>query len=138
MRIIPYLIFNGNCKEAFTLYKQVLGGELFLLSFADAPEEACVPKDAPNKDKILHACLTVGNYSLMASDCPPQQPFSKIQGVSVSLNVDSVAETERLFKGLSAGGSVHMAPGKTFWSERFAMFEDRFGVAWMVNYEGAK
>ncbi len=138
MRIIPYLTFNGNCKEAFAHYKQVLGGELFSLSFADAPEEACIPKDSPNKDKILHACLTVGNFSLMASDCPPNQPFNKMQGVSVSLNVDSVAEAERLFNGLSAGGTVHMALGKTFWAERFAMFEDRFGVGWMVNCEAGK
>ena len=138
MRIIPYLTFNGNCKEAFALYKQVLGGELFSLTFAEAPAEAGVPKDAPNKDKILHACLTVGNFSLMASDCPPHQPFSKIQGVSVSLNVDSVAEAERLFKGLSAGGNVHMPLAKTFWAESFAMFEDRFGVGWMVNCEAKK
>lgn len=138
LKIIPYLTFNGNCKEAFALYKQVLGGELFSLSFADAPPEAGVPKDAPNKDKILHTCLTVGNFSLMASDCPPNQPFSKAQGVSVSLNVDSVDEAKRLFDGLSGGGSVYMKPAKTFWAEYFAMFEDRFGVAWMVNCERAK
>ncbi|KPA90181.1 MULTISPECIES: VOC family protein [Pseudomonas] len=135
MRIIPYLTFNGDCKEAFALYKRVLGGELFSLSFADAPAEAEVPKDS---DKILHACLTVGGFSLMASDCPSGQPFQKPQGVSVSLNVDSAAEAERLFKGLSEGGKVFMPLAKTFWAERFAMFEDRFGVAWMVNYEGAK
>ncbi len=138
LKIIPYLTFNGNCKEAFALYQQVLGGELFSLSYADAPAAACVPTDAPNKDKIMHTRLTVGDFSLMASDCPPHQPFSKIQGISVSLNVDSVAEAERLFHGLSAGGSVHMALGKTFWAERFAMFEDRFGVAWMVNCEIAQ
>ncbi|MGA8135619.1 MAG: VOC family protein [Pseudomonas gingeri] len=135
MKIIPYLTFNGNCKEAFALYKKVLGGELFSLSFADAPEEACIPKDAPNQDKILHTRLTVGDFSLMASDCPPHQPFSKMQGISVSLNVDSVDEAKRLFAGLSYGGNIHMAPAKTFWAEYFAMFEDRFGVSWMINCE---
>ncbi|ROM67396.1 hypothetical protein BK653_17465 [Pseudomonas brassicacearum] len=135
MRIIPYLTFNGACKQAFALYKDVLGGELFSMSFAEAPAEAGVPKDP---DLILHACLTVGAFSLMASDCPSGQPYHKPQGVSVSLNVDSVAEAERLFNGLSTGGSVHMPLAKTFWAERFAMFEDRFGIAWMVNCEGRK
>jgi PhnB protein len=133
MKIIPYLTFNGRCKEAFALYQDVLGGELFSMSFAEAPEDVGMPKD-PNL--IMHTCLTVGGFSLMASDCPPGQPFSKPQGVSVSLNVDSAEEAERLFNGLSAGGSVQMPLGKTFWAERFAMFEDRFGVAWMVNFEG--
>ncbi|SFX64953.1 MULTISPECIES: VOC family protein [unclassified Pseudomonas] len=133
MKIIPYLGFNGHCKEAFALYKEVLGGEVFSMSFADAPQEAGVPKDP---DMILHACLTVGDFSIMASDCPPGQPFQKPQGVTISLNVDSVAEAERLFHGLSAGGNVQMPLAKTFWAERFAMFEDRFGIAWMVNCEG--
>ncbi|MBC3361490.1 VOC family protein [Pseudomonas sp. SWRI154] len=133
MRIIPYLTFNGQCKEAFALYKEVLGGELFSMSFAEAPEDVGMPKDA---NLIMHTCLTVGHFSLMASDCPPGQPYGKPQGVSVSLNVDSAEEAERLFNGLSAGGSVQMPLAKTFWAERFAMFEDRFGIAWMVNYEG--
>ncbi|WP_434676406.1 VOC family protein [Pseudomonas sp. D3-10] len=135
MKIIPYLTFDGRCKEAFALYKEVLGGELFSMSFADAPEDVGMPKD-PNL--IMHACLTVGDFSLMASDCSPCQPFSKPQGVSVSLNVDSAQEAERLFKGLSEGGQVQMPLAQTFWAERFAMFEDRFGVAWMVNFEGRK
>lgn len=133
MKIIPYLTFNGRCKEAFALYQDVLGGELFSMSFAEAPEDVGMPKDP---DLIMHACLTVSGFSLMASDCAPGQPFSKPQGVSVSLNVDSAEEAERLFNGLSAGGSVQMPLGRTFWAERFAMFEDRFGVAWMVNFEG--
>ncbi|AXA54256.1 VOC family protein [Pseudomonas thivervalensis] len=135
MRIIPYLTFNSRCKEAFAFYKDVLGGELFSMSFAEAPEDVGMPKDA---DLIMHACLTVGHFSLMASDCPPGQPFSKPQGVSISLNVDSVAEAERLFERLSEGGNVRMPLEETFWAERFAMFEDRFGIAWMVNCEGAK
>lgn len=66
MKIIPYLTFDGRCKEAFELYKDVLGGELFCMSFADAPEDVGMPKD---KNLIMHACLTVGDFSLMASDC---------------------------------------------------------------------
>lgn len=135
MKIIPYLTFKGQCKQAFELYQSVLGGELFSMSFAEAPEDVGMPKDA---DLILHTCLTVGGFSLMASDCPPGQPYRMPQGVSVSLNVDSVAEAERLFQGLSVGGNVHMPLAKTFWAERFAMFEDRFGIAWMVNCEGGK
>jgi len=135
MKIIPYLTFNGQCKQAFELYQSVLGGELFSMSFAEAPEDVGMPKDP---ELILHTCLTVGGFSLMASDCPPGQQYRKPQGVSVSLNVDSVAEAERLFQGLSVGGNVHMPLAKTFWAERFAMFEDRFGIAWMVNCEGGK
>ena len=76
MRIIPYLTFDGRCKEAFAFYKDVLGGELFSMSFAEAPEDVGMPKDA---NLIMHACLTVGHFSLMASDCPPGQLFSKPQ-----------------------------------------------------------
>ena len=109
MQIVPYLIFNGNCREAFSCYHQHLGGTLeAMLPFGDSPECGDIPADW--KDKIMHARLVVGSFALMASDNHPAYPYEGIKGCSISLNVDSKAEAERLFT-------------------------DRFGVAWMVNCE---
>lgn len=134
MKVIPYLMFNGNCEEAFMLYARTLGGTLdSLMHFGQSPAATQVPADY--QDKVMHVHLTLGNQALMGSDCPPGMPISPMQGCAVSLNVDSVAEAERVFAGLSAGGEVRMPLEKTFWAERFGMFSDRYGVSWMVNCE---
>lgn len=133
MRINAYLIFPGTCREAFTFYADVLGGELRMMTFGETPAAAHVPADCHGH--IIHACLTRDGQSLMASDSLPEQPHAGIRGCSVSLNVDSIAEAERVFSGLSAGGTVQMPLEATFWAARFGMFEDRFGVPWMVNCE---
>lgn len=134
MQIVPYLIFNGNCREAFSCYHQHLGGTLeAMLPFGDSPECGDIPVGW--KDKIMHARLVVGSFALMASDNHPAYPYEGIKGCSISLNVDSKAEAERLFNALAEGGSVQMPLGPTFWAASFGMFTDRFGVAWMVNCE---
>ena len=80
----------------------------------------------------MHARLTVGDAVLMASDAPPEH-YKAPQGFSVNLQIDPVAEAERVFNELSAGGNVTMPIQPTFWATRFAMFTDRFGIAWMIN-----
>lgn len=102
MQIVPYLIFNGNCREAFSCYHQHLGGTLeAMLPFGDSPECGDIPADW--KDKIMHARLVVGSFALMASDNHPAYPYEGIKGCSISLNVDSKAEAERLFNALAEG-----------------------------------
>ncbi|MGU2528598.1 VOC family protein, partial [Pseudomonas aeruginosa] len=119
---------------AFSCYHQHLGGTLeAMLPFGDSPECGDIPADW--KDKIMHARLVVGSFALMASDNHPAYPYEGIKGCSISLNVDSKAEAERLFTALAEGGSVQMPLGPTFWAASFGMFTDRFGVAWMVNCE---
>ncbi|MTZ14968.1 VOC family protein [Pseudomonas sp. JL972] len=138
MKLSTYLTFDGQAREAFTFYQQVLGGTLEMMTFAQAPEAEQFP--AEHRDRIMHVCLTLDDYWLMASDTMPGMDcgsgtYEGIKGCSISLHPDSVAEGERLFAGLSAGGQVVMPMEKTFWAERFGMFTDRFGVSWMVNCE---
>lgn len=134
MKINPYLIFSGDCEAAFRLYADALGGKLdVLMTFGESPACADIPADY--RDKIMHVHLSLGDQALMGSDCPPGVPTGPMQGCSISVNVDSVAEADRVFAALSAGGEVRMALDKTFWAQRFGMCVDRFGVSWMVNCE---
>ncbi len=137
MKLNTYLIFNGNCKEAFKFYEQVLHGKAALtMTFGESPMADQTP--TAERDRIMHTSLQFGDQVLMGSDAPSQMPFQPPQGFHISINVDDVAEAERIYKALSEGGAVQMELQKTFWAERFAMFSDRFGIPWMVNCEAPK
>ncbi|MBS7252602.1 VOC family protein [Flavobacterium branchiicola] len=134
----PYLIFNGNCEEAFLFYKSVFGGEFpYIGKFKDMPaEEGCDQVTEKDADRIMHVSLPIGNTILMGSDSSEQSGDVTFGGnFSVSINVESAAEADRIFNGLSAGGTVYMAMNKTFWGAYFGMFKDKFNVSWMVNFD---
>lgn len=132
MKLSTYLMFDGNCREAFTLYQAVLGGKLTaMMDHRGTPAEAHVPPDWV--DKILHACLEIEGQMLMASDAPPDRSDGPMRSVSVSVNVPEVAEADRIFAGLSEGATIRMPMAETFWSPRFGMLRDRFGTNWMVG-----
>ncbi|WP_332671685.1 VOC family protein [Aromatoleum sp.] len=134
MRLNPYLMFDGQCEAAFKFYEQCFGGKLeAMLPYSDSPECGDIPPES--RDRIMHACLVIDGQKLMGSDTTPQYPHEGIKGCSVTLNVDSIAEAERLFNALSENGSVMMTLEKTFWAVRFGMCTDRFGVPWMINCE---
>ena len=134
MKINPYLIFNGNCKAAFTFYAQSLPGEIeAMLTFGETPAGEHVPTDLHNL--IIHTRLVVGDQAIMGSDTTPDRPTDEMSGFSVSLNVDSIVEAERVFGALSEDGTVKMPLEQTFWAARFGMLVDKFGVSWMVNCE---
>ncbi|MBV4467030.1 PhnB protein [Pseudomonas sp. F-14 TE3623] len=134
MKINPYLIFNGDCKAAFTFYAKSLPGQIeVMMTFGETPARDHVPTDCHNL--IIHTRLLVADQAIMGSDTTPDRPTTKMSGCSVSLNVDSVAEAERVFAALAEGGSIQMPLEATFWAARFGMLVDRFGVAWMVNCE---
>ena len=134
MQLNPYLNFNGNCAAAFKYYEKNLGGKIsMMMTFAESPMADQVP--ASDRDKVMHARMTIGDYVLMGTDAGPDH-FSAMKGFCVSLSVDSVAEAERIFKALAEKGSVEMPIQKTFWAERFGSLVDQFGTPWMINYEG--
>jgi PhnB protein len=134
MKINPYLIFNGDCEAAFTFYAQCLQGTLeVMMTFGESPARDHTPANCHNL--IIHTRLAVGDQAIMGSDTTPDRPSSGISGCSISLNVDSIAEAERVFKALSDQGSIQMPLEATFWAARFGMLTDRFGVSWMVNCE---
>jgi PhnB protein len=134
MKINPYLIFNGDCKAAFTFYAESLQGNIeAMLTFGETPAGDHVPKDLHNL--IIHTRLAVGDQAIMGSDTTPDRPTDEMSGCSISLNVDSIAEAERVFSALSEDGTAQMPLEQTFWAARFGMLVDRFGVSWMINCE---
>ncbi len=132
MAFHPYLNFGGNCRQAFTRYQEIFGGELVLLSMSDVPPEVEVP--AHQADLVMHAALTFDDHLLMASDDPTEN-FGPVQGMYVNYTVGDVAEARRVFEALADGGEVRMPLAETFWSPMFGMCVDRFGTPWMVNAE---
>jgi len=130
-----YLHFNGQCEAAFKFYEECLGGKIVsILTHGDSPIASQVPSERRNQ--VLHASLTIGNETLMGCDTPPEH-YQKPQGFSVALHVKDPKEAERKFHALAENGTVQMPLQETFWSVRFGMVVDRFGIPWMVNCEQA-
>ncbi|HVL77025.1 MAG TPA: VOC family protein [Noviherbaspirillum sp.] len=133
MKIQPYLFFNGRCEEAIRFYQEVLGAEITaLMRYKESPDPAMTPPGA--EDKIMHASVRIGDTELMASDgdCSGKPSFA---GFSVALTVAGAAEAERVFNALAHGGQVQMPPAETFFSPRFGMLADRYGLNWMIMAE---
>jgi PhnB protein len=130
----PYLSFNGACEQAIEFYKKALGAQVeMMMRFKDSPEP-CPPGMLPpgHENKVMHSSLRIGQTVLMASDgCGQEKPG--FNGFSLSLSLRTEAEAEQAFNALAEGGQVQMPLAKTFWSPRFGMVQDRFGVSWMVN-----
>jgi len=133
MTINPYLLFNGQCAAAIKFYEKCLGAKVaFSMTYGESPMAEHTPKE--RHGKILHATLMVGDSVLMASDAPPER-YDQPKGFSVSLNIPTPEEAERVFKALSENGKVHMPIEETFWAQRFGMLVDQFGTPWMINCE---
>jgi PhnB protein len=131
-----YLFFGGNCREAFTRYEEIFGGELVLLTMGDTPDAQDVPPD--QADMIIHAALKVGDALLMASDDPTTDDFGPVQGMMVSYSAEDADDARRVYDALSEGGQVTQALTETFFSPAFGMCVDRFGTPWMVSAEPAE
>jgi PhnB protein len=133
MQLNPYLSFNGRCEQAFKFYERCLGGKIVaMMTYGGSPMEGQTP--AEWRDKIMHARLDIGDTMLMASDSPPGH-YAKPAGFSVSLQVATPEEADRAFNALAEKGEIRMPIDKTFWSPRFGMLVDRFGIPWMINCE---
>jgi PhnB protein len=136
MQLNPYLSFNGQCEEAFKFYEKALGGKIEAIHrYEGSPMAKHMP--AEWQSKVMHVTLKLeGGMVLMGSDPPPDR-YQAPQGFSVSLSMKDPAETERIFNELAQGGTVHMPIQQTFWSARFGMLADQFGIPWMLNCEQA-
>jgi PhnB protein len=134
MAFAPYLMFSNTCKEAFTRYHEIFGGELFLMPMSEAPGDETPPDVDPNL--IIHAALMAGDSLLMASDDPTGDGGPKT-GVHVSCSLKDVAEANRVFDALAEGGQVNQPLIETFFSPAFGMCVDRFGTPWMITVEQA-
>jgi len=134
--INPYINFNGNAEEAFTFYKSVFGGEFAtIVRFKDLESpEFSVP--AANADKIMRIVLPIGDNVLIANDVPPELGTvnERENRSKISVNADSRDEADKIFNGLSIGGEIEMPIAESPWGTYFAMFRDRYGIEWTVEF----
>jgi PhnB protein len=133
MIVQNYLTFDGRCEEAIEFYKRALGAQVqTLMRFKDVPQEQQCTISPGTENKVMHAVLRIGDTSVMASDghCRGGEP--NFQGFSLSIQAADTAEADKVFAALSDGGNVTMPLAKTFFSPRFGMVDDRFGVHWIV------
>lgn len=131
MLLIPYLNFNGECRQAFDFYRTVFGGEItWMTTYGESPMCAQMPPES--HDLVMHCQLEHDGLTLMGADGPPPHDGGS-RSVLVNLVVDTTADAERIFAALSEGGEVGMPMQETFWAHRFGMLVDRHGKPWMVN-----
>lgn len=135
--INPHINFNGNAEEAFNFYKSVFGGEfstIVRLKDLSSPEFPVAENDA---DKIMHIALPIGKNSLMANDVPESLgPVNENENRSkIVISAESREEADKLFSGLSAGGTVEVPMDDSPWGSYFGMFRDKFGIEWMVDFQ---
>ena len=133
LQMSPYLSFKGQCEAAFTFYAQCLGGQIGPMHrYAGSPMAADAP--AEWQDKVMHGSVTVCGLVLMGADVAPAH-YAEPKGFSLSLQMTSETEAERIFGDLAEGGRMVMPLEKTFWAARFGMVVDRFGTPWLINCE---
>ncbi len=133
MHVQSYLFFGGRTEEAIEFYKKAVGATVtMLMRYSDSPEPAMAPPGS--EKKIMHSAFKIGDTEIMASDgdCSGKPDFI---GVSLALTAKDIPEAERVFKALSEGGQVRQPMIETFFSPRFGMVADKFGVGWMVVVE---
>ena len=134
MDMHPYLTFNGQCEEAFRFYEKSLNGRVGeLFRYGGSPMAGDVPDDW--SDKVMHGSVSIGNQLLMGADVAR---YEEARGFTLSLQMTSATDAERIFGDLATGGTIVMALEKTFWAERFGMVIDRFGVPWTINCESPR
>ena len=133
MAFHPYLNFGGNCREAFTRYQEIFGGELFIMDMKDAPQPDGQQIPPGKEHYVIHAALTFDGHLLMASDDPMTEKFGPVQGMMVSFSTPDPGEAKRVFDALAEGGTVTQPMVETFFSPAWGMVTDRFGTPWMIG-----
>lgn len=134
--IQPYLFFGGRCQEALDFYCSAVGAEIeMLMLFKDSPDPVPADMLQPGfENKVMHSALRIGGNTLLASDgCSEGSSFG---GFSLAFTVSNEAEADRVFNALAGGGQIQMPLQQTFWSPRYGMLTDRFGIAWMIMVAG--
>ena len=135
--INPYINFNGNAEEAFNFYKSVFGGEIAkIIRFKDiaSPEFPVAPKEA---NKVMHIALPIGKNVLMANDVPESmgRTNENENRSKISISAESREEADKLFNGLSEGGSIECPMCESPWGSYFGMFRDKYGIEWIVEFD---
>jgi PhnB protein len=132
MKLVPYIHFGGNAREALEFYKNALNGEIAQLgTYGESP----MPSDEDYKDKVMHARFVFDGNMIMASDVFKGQQVSTGGNIQLSIDVEEVNKLNDVFSKMAEGGKVTMELQDTFWGARFGMLIDKFGISWMFNCE---
>ena len=132
MKLIPYLHFAGNAREALNFYKDALGGDIVQLgTYGESP----MPSDEDYKDKVMHARFVFDGNMIMVSDVFKGQSVSTDGNIQLSVDVDNETKLDEVFNKMAEGGKVTMPLADQFWGAKFGMLQDKFGVSWMFNCE---
>jgi PhnB protein len=136
-QINPHINFNGNAEEAFTFYQSIFGGQFArIMRFKDLsnPEFPIAEKEG---NKIMHIALPIGKSVLMGNDVPEfmGRTNENENRSKIVISAESKEEADKLYNGLSAGGQVEMPIGDSPWGSYFAMFRDKYGIEWMVDFD---
>ena len=130
MQVQPYLNFDGRCNEALEFYRNTIGAKVtMLMRFKDAPDKSMISPGS--EEKVMHSAVLMGDSMVLMSDgrCTGKANF---HGIALAISTKTEAEADRIFTGLADGGQVNMPLSKTFFSPKFGMLSDKFGVGWMV------
>jgi PhnB protein len=130
MAFHPYLFFGGTCRQAFTRYQEIFGGEVMFVTAADMPADEQMP-GVPS-ESIMHAAITLPDSILMGSDDPTSPDFA-VRGMQVNYEAPTVEDATKVFDALAEGGEVGAPLGPTSFSPAFGMCTDRFGTPWMIT-----
>lgn len=133
MTFHPYLYFDGNCREAFTRYQEIFGGELMVMDGTQAPPDAGIPED--KQHLVMHAALQNGDELLMASDA--YEEYTPATAMWVHYSTTDLDRAKAIFAGLSDGAEIRVEGHAEFWTPFFGALVDRFGIPWQISVEDA-
>ena len=134
IRLNPYLIFDGNAKEAVGFYEKALGGKVMgIMTYGDLPEDPDHPMPEKMKARVMHAHLKVGDADLMFSDTYPGEPYQRGNAVQIAIHPRDPENAKAIFNALAEGGQVLLPLQETDWSPLYGIVTDRYGVTFQVN-----
>ncbi|MBK9722689.1 MAG: VOC family protein [Saprospiraceae bacterium] len=137
-QINPYIHFNGNAEEAFLFYKSVFGGEFaMIMRFKDLEIQGSIANEN-EANKIMHIALPIGKHDiLMGSDTPEALGVHNLNETrsKISISAESKEEADNLYNGLSVDGQIEMPIADSPWGSYFAMFRDKYGIEWMIDFD---
>ena len=136
-QINPHINFNGNAEEAFNFYKSVFGGEFAMIIRFKEMSSAEFPVAEHEANKIMHIALPIGKNVLMANDVPESlgRVNENENRSKISVSAESREEADKIYSGLSVGGAIEMPIGDSPWGSYFAMFRDKYGIEWMIDFD---
>ncbi|MFC0212182.1 VOC family protein [Paenibacillus chartarius] len=136
LKLIPYLVMNGNAKQAIDFYVSTLDARLLASqSFGDQPANPEYPIPEEMKDRIMHATLQIGESVLMLSDTFAGQPHQIGTQVTICISLSDADRAKKIFEALQAGGQVTMPLQETFFSPAYGLLVDKFGVTFQIYTE---